>query len=155
MIRRPPRSTLFPYTTLFRSLVAHALQNVLVRQRPDADERDLPLQTGVAPRLEEARREAPGVARVHAVDVSLQRGQVRRIILDVQRRPDSLNHLPAELLEDALEPPVGLPAERVVHADGRHAAQAQPLGGIISEGMRRSEERRVGKECRSRWSPYH
>ena len=26
----------------------------------------------------------------------------------------------------------------------------------ISEGlMKRSEERRVGKECRSRWSPYH
>src|SRR3712207_8146679 len=24
MIRRPPRSTLFPYTTLFRSLVGHA-----------------------------------------------------------------------------------------------------------------------------------
>ena len=23
------------------------------------------------------------------------------------------------------------------------------------EGIRRSEERRVGKECRSRWSPYH
>ena len=26
-----------------------------------------------------------------------------------------------------------------------------PLGGLIV----RSEERRVGKECRSRWSPYH
>src|SRR3712207_7964365 len=25
MIRRPPRSTLFPYTTLFRSLVVHGL----------------------------------------------------------------------------------------------------------------------------------
>src|SRR3712207_7580794 len=24
-----------------------------------------------------------------------------------------------------------------------------------SEGLLRSEERRVGKECRSRWSPYH
>ena len=24
-----------------------------------------------------------------------------------------------------------------------------------SEKMTRSEERRVGKECRSRWSPYH
>ena len=24
-----------------------------------------------------------------------------------------------------------------------------------SEGLTRSEERRVGKECRSRWSPYH
>ena len=23
------------------------------------------------------------------------------------------------------------------------------------EGIGRSEERRVGKECRSRWSPYH
>ena len=23
------------------------------------------------------------------------------------------------------------------------------------EGLERSEERRVGKECRSRWSPYH
>src|SRR2546429_8096768 len=27
--------------------------------------------------------------------------------------------------------------------------------GIIARSMRRSEERRVGKECRSRWSPYH
>src|SRR3989441_2862798 len=26
--------------------------------------------------------------------------------------------------------------------------------GALSEGLR-SEERRVGKECRSRWSPYH
>jgi len=25
----------------------------------------------------------------------------------------------------------------------------------LSEGQTRSEERRVGKECRSRWSPYH
>src|SRR5256885_11648798 len=27
MIRRPPRSTLFPYTTLFRSLLVQALSN--------------------------------------------------------------------------------------------------------------------------------
>ena len=26
---------------------------------------------------------------------------------------------------------------------------------IIDQCMARSEERRVGKECRSRWSPYH
>ena len=25
----------------------------------------------------------------------------------------------------------------------------------VSVGLSRSEERRVGKECRSRWSPYH
>src|SRR3712207_9070164 len=28
------------------------------------------------------------------------------------------------------------------------------MGAIASGGVR-SEERRVGKECRSRWSPYH
>src|SRR2546429_9048873 len=26
---------------------------------------------------------------------------------------------------------------------------------LIKDRMERSEERRVGKECRSRWSPYH
>ena len=26
---------------------------------------------------------------------------------------------------------------------------------VSFEGFQRSEERRVGKECRSRWSPYH
>ena len=25
----------------------------------------------------------------------------------------------------------------------------------VPDGLERSEERRVGKECRSRWSPYH
>ena len=29
------------------------------------------------------------------------------------------------------------------------------LGGILRQKGVRSEERRVGKECRSRWSPYH
>src|SRR5258706_9936263 len=33
------------------------------------------------------------------------------------------------------------------HVDGRDIFRAQSHG--------RSEERRVGKECRSRWSPYH
>ena len=26
---------------------------------------------------------------------------------------------------------------------------------LLTEDHKRSEERRVGKECRSRWSPYH
>src|SRR5256885_4772187 len=28
-------------------------------------------------------------------------------------------------------------------------------GPAVATGIARSEERRVGKECRSRWSPYH
>src|SRR3712207_7600797 len=34
------------------------------------------------------------------------------------------------------------------------ACAAAPTGGG-GPARRRSEERRVGKECRSRWSPYH
>ena len=34
--------------------------------------------------------------------------------------------------------------------DPRNAVQA-----VLGDGVARSEERRVGKECRSRWSPYH
>ena len=30
-----------------------------------------------------------------------------------------------------------------------------PLVGLKNPVWSRSEERRVGKECRSRWSPYH
>ena len=28
-------------------------------------------------------------------------------------------------------------------------------GFMVADAIARSEERRVGKECRSRWSPYH
>src|SRR5260221_2798612 len=36
MIRRPPRSTLFPYTTLFRSLRIGALQIIHPKYEPEA-----------------------------------------------------------------------------------------------------------------------
>ena len=37
-----------------------------------------------------------------------------------------------------------------------HAAQPIPKNPInVPIKLNRSEERRVGKECRSRWSPYH
>src|SRR3712207_9567724 len=46
MIRRPPRSTLFPYTTLFRSRVARHLEHrspaALPGDVPDADGRAAP-----------------------------------------------------------------------------------------------------------------
>src|SRR2546422_10715658 len=42
--------------------------------------------------------------------------------------------------------------ETVKNTGGRGAHDMNTLDGIHDE---RSEERRVGKECRSRWSPYH
>ena len=38
---------------------------------------------------------------------------------------------------------------------GKMTAPQVFIGGKYIGGHRRSEERRVGKECRSRWSPYH
>ena len=36
-----------------------------------------------------------------------------------------------------------------------NSVQSVIAGAFIESGTTRSEERRVGKECRSRWSPYH
>ena len=41
--------------------------------------------------------------------------------------------------------------ESLLYASG---AISEP-GSVEKGTTRRSEERRVGKECRSRWSPYH
>src|SRR5438876_11709091 len=49
MIRRPPRSTLFPYTTLFRSEEAKILQQVALSK-----------QTRIRGRFRERRREIGG-----------------------------------------------------------------------------------------------
>src|SRR3712207_5490689 len=38
---------------------------------------------------------------------------------------------------------------------GRGGDLAEAVGGSFLRVAGRSEERRVGKECRSRWSPYH
>src|SRR3712207_7789566 len=48
MIRRPPRSTLFPYTTLFRSDPHPAHGAVAVRRRP-GDGRGQPAAPGAGP----------------------------------------------------------------------------------------------------------
>ena len=55
---------------------------------------------------------------------------------------------------------------RLLGSEGRQAVSAEKIAADvtarlprenrdISEALTRSEERRVGKECRSRWSPYH
>ena len=43
----------------------------------------------------------------------------------------------------------------VLFAVGRLNLVAQPPVFPDTANLVRSEERRVGKECRSRWSPYH
>ena len=42
------------------------------------------------------------------------------------------------------------PFPAIILTDSNAARNEKDYGGVL-----RSEERRVGKECRSRWSPYH
>src|SRR2546427_2020758 len=50
--------------------------------------------------------------------------------------------------------PPFMPTELLERLAARHAWLAS--GVLVGNGSNeRSEERRVGKECRSRWSPYH
>src|SRR2546426_11815379 len=99
MIRRPPRSTLFPYTTLFRSVV---------------------LALAGCTALRDAFSAHPEVAGTAA-------GQT----LTVERLADLAGH-----------------AKRI-------PLRADVLTSVAGAYLDRSEKRRVGKECRSRWSQYH
>ena len=46
--------------------------------------------------------------------------------------------------------------ERIEKLDGKVAGElVLGIFLLVSISVLRSEERRVGKECRSRWSPYH
>ena len=44
---------------------------------------------------------------------------------------------------------------KVLRRDTGYTGEQEPHLAALSRIGDRSEERRVGKECRSRWSPYH
>src|SRR3712207_3346405 len=79
--------------------------------------------------------------------------------------PHLLESLPlAGAAEDPLLPPVepsqevwasGVTYEMSREARKAESAEADVYEKIYDAERPRSEERRVGKECRSRWSPYH
>src|SRR2546429_6567190 len=120
MIRRPPRSTLFPYTTLFRAVIDAA-------ERRQHQYRS---QDTLGPQQLDDRQ--PVDVRQHAVghdEVELPLGGAIEPFTSVDGMIDTVAAL-AQALDQ----------------------KARGLGVVLDE---RSEERRVGKECRSRWSPYH
>ena len=71
----------------------------------------------------------------------------------VWRKPGlRIGYMPQKLHVDATLPLSVLRFLRLVPGVDR----AQALAALAEVGAeQRSEERRVGKECRSRWSPYH
>ena len=91
--------------------------------------------------LELPHKAAPKARRIEPVTVVLAEDAEERFLL--QQRPQK--GLLAGLWQPLLWEGEALSAEEV-------CARLEALG-LACEG--RSEERRVGKECRSRWSPYH
>src|SRR2546430_4363545 len=75
MIRRPPRSTLFPYTTLFRSVAERSLEPALARVHV-ALEHDL----GVRGRSEE-----------HTSELQSQSNLVCRLLLEKKKRTTTMS----------------------------------------------------------------
>src|SRR5689334_24333725 len=84
MIRRPPRSTLFPYTTLFRSVVARELgeHHPLLRRalHPRADVGDE--RAGRPQAIVVARERAEGRSEEHTSELQSQFHLVCRLLLE-------------------------------------------------------------------------
>src|SRR5256884_8037331 len=131
MIRRPPRSTLFPYTTLFRSWMRKA--EIAVDKLEDD------LARAALDRFQTSQRLAPS----YREQVEDQKAQVEAL-------KGALMKLEQKLEEAKSKRDLLLARHRRSLSLGK-AAHAQTMLGDDSK----SEERRVGKECRSRWSPYH
>src|SRR5258708_16028424 len=85
MIRRPPRSTLFPYTTLFRS---HAL---LARQRPHARHLAARVLHGIGRGLELGRRQQR--SEEHTSELQSPDHLVCRLLLE-KKKKTLTSHLP-------------------------------------------------------------
>src|SRR2546422_7810774 len=82
MIRRPPRSTLFPYTTLFRSL-----------GKPAAHERNPEVKVMIHPGACPAalRREAPQRSEEHTSELQSRLHLVCRLLLEKKKKKYKIN----------------------------------------------------------------
>src|SRR5690349_23086092 len=97
MIRRPPRSTLFPYTTLFRSqehLLA-PLGLVLAGDHLAAPRRRFPVDVPqVVPRHPLAQRfEQPTRSEEHTSELQSRRDLVCRLLLEKKKKHILLNYV--------------------------------------------------------------
>src|SRR5689334_24814213 len=98
MIRRPPRSTLFPYTTLFRSRVLQADRLVHLDLGGGVEVRDLTLRLahplgGGAPDAgqlgEAAGRDRHGRSEEHTSELQSQFHLVCRLLLEKKKQKNS------------------------------------------------------------------
>ena len=80
--------------------------------------------------------------------------QVRATVAWIAAQQDGDGALPWSRGEQ-LDPWDSVEAAMALDVGGEHDRAAAAYRWIAGRQRARSEERRVGKECRSRWSPYH
>src|SRR3712207_7434537 len=95
MIRRPPRSTLFPYTTLFRSL-KKAFRKLAVQCHPDrnpgdkqAEERFKELNDAYQV-LSDPKKRAAYRSEEHTSELQSRQYLVCRLLLEKKNRPTTV-----------------------------------------------------------------
>src|SRR2546425_7703420 len=140
MIRRPPRSTLFPYTTLFRSLVEHGLTPSALAARLTSLGAPEAMQAAVA----------AGLCGLGSVFVGSTEGCAKLLSVAVARGDDAKKII----ADNKRIPGLGHPLHKPLDPRAVRLFEIARETGYYGKYCR-SEERRVGKECRSRWSPYH
>src|SRR2546427_4914573 len=86
MIRRPPRSTLFPYTTLFRSRARHELRQLDEPARQLAT--PLLAQAPLASQIEPQQRQRHEIGRAHS-ELQSQSNLVCRLLLEKKKSKSS------------------------------------------------------------------
>src|SRR3712207_8477272 len=93
MIRRPPRSTLFPYTTLFRSAIRFGDVEALQDRR---EQRSLHVDVDTPPVLLRKRRLAPPIARhrseEHTSELQSRQYLVCRLLLEKKKKKKYVIH---------------------------------------------------------------
>src|SRR3712207_7987407 len=102
MIRRPPRSTLFPYTTLFRSGVSGALWNMSRLSSSLIESQALQTAALYAQAIEEARTlyssEAVKRSEEHTSELQSRQYLVCRLLLEKKKKKPQTNRSPTQRL---------------------------------------------------------
>src|SRR3712207_9484776 len=130
MIRRPPRSTLFPYTTLFRSAAPVAADRGAGVTRTAYQN---PVSKDFADTFADPAviRGKDGYWYAYGTTDPLKEGDPDRNLIPIMRSDDLVNW---EYVGDAF-------------TEATKPAWAEPDAALWADRKRR----RVGKECRSRW----
>src|SRR3712207_9430288 len=118
MIRRPPRSTLFPYTTLFRSINAEDVNKNFAPCPGTISNIFIPGGLGI--RVDTCLYDGYKISPFYD-------SMIAKLIVHGENREEAINRM-------------------------RRALAEFIISGVKTNIDYRSEERRVGKECRSRWS---